>query len=300
MSIRAFWNSLKEGIQGIVRHPLVTIASVSTILLMLLLMSVFFIFSANARFIMKKVGQQPPIEVYMKLGCTQEQMDLLVNYLNENKPEKIKSFDGLSPEDNYTRFRKELGDSASILDDFDYNTYLPFTVMVQLTDPGYADDVVMHLNAIPGVEKVMQESNVMKFLTRATHTVNIAIVVAFTVLFLISLFIISNMVRISVYSRSTEIAIMKFVGATNGYIRLPYIVEGALVGLVSALCAWGITYFAYRAIYGRAMRSVDPSSLYALLPMRSLSLSVLILCLCSGMVIGAVGSGIAVRKYVKV
>ena len=298
MSIRAFWNSLKEGIQGIVRHPLVTIASVSTILLMLLLMSVFFIFSANARFIMKKVG--PPIEVYMKLGCTQEQMDLLVNYLNENKPEKIKSFDGLSPEDNYTRFRKELGDSASILDDFDYNTYLPFTVMVQLTDPGYADDVVMHLNAIPGVEKVMQESNVMKFLTRATHTVNIATVVAFTVLFLISLFIISNMVRISVYSRSTEIAIMKFVGATNGYIRLPYIVEGALVGLVSALCAWGITYFAYRAIYGRAMRSVDPSSLYALLPMRSLSLSVLILCLCSGMVIGAVGSGIAVRKYVKV
>ena len=140
----------------------------------------------------------------------------------------------------------------------------------------------------------------MKFLTRATHTVNIATVVAFTVLFLISLFIISNMVRISVYSRSTEIAIMKFVGATNGYIRLPYIVEGALVGLVSALCAWGITYFSYRAIYGRAMRSVDPSSLYALLPMRSLSLSVLILCLCSGMVIGAVGSGIAVRKYVKV
>ena len=73
MSIRAFWNSLKEGIQGIIRHPLVTVASISTILLMLLLMSVFFIFSANARFIMKKVGQQPPIEVYMKLGCTQEQ-----------------------------------------------------------------------------------------------------------------------------------------------------------------------------------------------------------------------------------
>ena len=71
MSLRAFWNSLKEGVQGIVRHPLVTIASITTILLMLLLMSVFFIFSANARFIMKKVGQQPPIEVYMKLGCKQ-------------------------------------------------------------------------------------------------------------------------------------------------------------------------------------------------------------------------------------
>ncbi len=299
MSIRTFWNSFKEGVQGIIRHPLVTIASVSTSLLMLLLMSVFFIFSANARFVMKKVGQQPPIEVYMKLGCTQEQMDLLVKYMEEN-PDKIKSYDGLSPEANYNRFRKELGDSASILVDFDYYTYMPYTILIQLTDPSYADDVVMHIQAIPGIEKVMQESNVMKFLTRATKTVNIATVIAFTVLFIISLFIISNMVRISVYSRSTEIAIMKFVGATNGYIRLPYVVEGALVGMVSALCAWGITYFAYSAIYKRAMRSVDPSSIYALLPMKNLTLSVLILCLACGVIIGSVGSGIAVRKYVKV
>ncbi|MBR4010871.1 MAG: permease-like cell division protein FtsX [Clostridiales bacterium] len=298
MSIRAFWNSLKEGVQGIVRHPLVTIASVSTILLMLLLMAVFFIFSANARYLMKKVGQQPPIEVYMKLGCTQEQMDMLVDYLQGNP--QIKGYQGLSPEQNYERFRKDLGDSASILDDFDYNTYLPYTVTVQLTDPAYADEVVMRLKAIPGIEKVMQESHVMKFLTSATKTVNVATVVSFIVLFVISLFIISNMVRISVYSRATEIAIMKFVGATNGYIRLPYVVEGALVGMVSALCAWGITHAAYSAIYKRAMRNVDPSSIYSILTMKSLSLSVLILCLASGVIIGSIGSGIAVRKYVKV
>ena len=299
MSIRAFWNSLKEGFQGIIRHPLVTIASISTILLMLLLMSVFFIFSANARYVMKKVGQQPPIEVYMKLGCTQDQLDMLQEYLKTN-PQQIKEYHGLTPEQNYNRFRKELGDSASILDDFDYNTYLPYTVTVQLTDPAYADEVVMRIKAIPGIEKVMQESNVMKFLTRATRTVNITTFVAFVVLFLISLFIISNMVRISVYSRSTEIAIMKFVGATNGYIRLPYIVEGAIVGLVSALCAWGITHFAYSAIYKKAMLNVVPTSIYAILPMRSLSLSILLLCLACGVIIGSIGSGIAVRKYVKV
>ena len=299
MSFRALKNSFKEGLQGIVRHPLVTVASITTILLMLLLMSVFFIFLSNARYIMKKVGQQPPIEVYMKLGCTQEQMDMVVSYL-QSSPEMIKGYRGFSPEQNYTRFRTELGDSASILDDFDYNNYLPYTITIQLTDPGYADEVVLRLRAIPGIEKVMQESNVMKFLTRATKTVNIATVVAFAVLFLISLFIISNMVRISVYSRSTEIAIMKFVGATNGYIRLPYIVEGAIVGTVSALCAWGITYLAYTEIYERAMKNVLTTSVYALLPMRSLSVSVLILCLASGIVIGSVGSGIAVRKYVKV
>ena len=171
---------------------------------------------------------------------------------------------------------------------------------IQLTDPSYADEVVMRIQAIPGIEKVMQESNVMKFLTRATKTVNVATFIAIVVLFLISLFIISNMVRISVYSRSTEIAIMKFVGATNGYIRLPYIVEGAIVGMVSALCAWGITRVAYTALYNRAMKDVVSSSIYAILPMKSLSVSVLVICLACGVIIGSVGSGIAVRKYVKV
>lgn len=299
MSIRALKNSFKEGIQGIVRHPLVTIASITTILLMLLLMSVFFIFSANARYIMKKIGQQPPIEVYMKLRCTQEDMNAVVSYL-ESVPQQVKEFHALSPEENYNRFREDLGDSASILDEFDYNTYLPYTVNVQLTDPSHADEVVMRLQAVPGVEKVRQESNVMQFLTKATRTVNIATVVAFVVLFLISLFIISNMVRISVYSRSTEIAIMKFVGATNGYIRLPYIVEGALVGMVSALVAWGITYFGYSKLFEVAMKNIDGTSLYAILPMSNLSLSILILCLACGVIIGSIGSGVAVRKYVKV
>ena len=140
----------------------------------------------------------------------------------------------------------------------------------------------------------------MKFLSRASRAVNITTVVAFTVLFLISLFIISNMVRISVYSRSTEIAIMKFVGATNGYIGLPYIVEGAIVGTISALCAWGITYLAYTEIYKRAMKNVLSSSIYALIPMSRLSVYVLIICLASGVIIGSIGSGIAVKKYVKV
>jgi len=299
MSPRAFFTSLREGIQGILRHPLVTIASVTTILLMLLLMSTFFIFSANARFIMKKVGQQPPIEVYMKLNSSDVERTAVLEYLN-GATDHVLSNQMMSPEQNYLRFRENLGTGSSILDDFDYNTYLPYTFHVQLTDPGFADEVVMRLQALPGVNKVMQESRVMHFLSSATKWVNIGTAVAFVVLFLISLFIISNMVRISVYSRSTEIFIMKFVGATNGYIRLPYIIEGAVVGLISALCAWGLTYLAYGSIFDMMMSKVSTSSFYALMPINSLSHWVLIVCLLCGVIIGAFGSGIAVRKYVKV
>lgn len=299
MSIRAFSNSVREGFQGILRHPLVTIASVTTILLMLLLMSVFVIFSADARYIMKNVGQQPPIELYMKLDGTEEQRTAISNYLSSDT-EHVLYFKMANPEENYNEFKTNLGSSSSILDNFDYNQYLPYTFHIQLVDPLYADDVVMHLEAFPGVNKVMQERQVMVFLTQATQWVNIGTAGAFCVLFLISLFIISNMVRISVYSRATEITIMKYIGATNAYIRLPFIIEGGIVGLVSAVCAWGITYLAYSRVYSMLMSKIEPGSFYAILSIQNLSNLILIVCAFCGILIGAFGSGVSVRKYIKV
>ena len=298
MSIRAFFNSIKEGFVGIIRHPLVTIASISTILLMLVVMSAFFIFATNARNMMRKLGQKPPIEVYMNLNCEQEQLDALSEVLGQDS--RILNWEMKSPEQNYTTFKENLGDKSSLLDDVDYKEILPYTFSIQLNNPGDAQDVINDIQLYGGINKIDQESNVMTFLTKATKIVNVATLASFVVLFVISLFIISNMVRISVYSRSSEIEIMKFVGATNNYIRMPYVTEGAIVGLLSALIAWGITVIAYKAIYDKMMGSIDPSSFYALLSTRSLMWTLLIMSVVFGVFIGSVGSGISVRKYIKV
>ena len=298
MSVRAFFNSVKEGFIGIIRHPLVTVASITTILLMLVVMSAFFIFATNARNMMRKLGQKPPIEVYMVLNCEQEQLDIISQVLASDT--RIANWNLNSPEQNYNAFKANLGDRSSLLDEIDYNQVLPYTFNIQLKDPRDADEIIATITPYDGISKIVQESNVMKFLSKATDAVNIATIVAFAVLFVISLFIISNMVRISVYSRSSEIEIMKFVGATNGYIRMPYITEGAIVGLVSAIISWTITVFAYKAIYDRMMSSVDPTSFYALVGTRSIMWTLLILVVVFGVFIGAIGSGISVRKYIKV
>lgn len=298
MSIRAFFNSVKEGFRGIARHPLVTVASVTTILLMLTIMSAFFIFSTNARNIMRKLSQQPPIEIYMRLDTSPEELEFTESVIAADQ--RIINYIKRSPEENYIEFKNNLKDSSSVLDDFDYTNYLPYTFNIQISDPAMADEVVSMLQTLPGVNKVNKESNVMSFLTKARNGVNIATVVSFLVLFVIALFIISNMVRISVYSRAGEIEIMKFVGATNFYIRMPYIIEGAIVGLISALCAWVITTVAYRQIYYAVMANQDPGSFYALLPARSLMWLILIICSVMGIIIGSVGSGISVRKYIEV
>ena len=265
---------------------------------MLIVMSAFFIFSANVRSVMRKLSQEPPIEVYMKLQVSEDELNATALAINSD-PDII-SYSVQSPEQNYYYFKNNLGSSASILDDFDYNMYLPYTFNVQISDPALAQDVVNRLNILPGVSKVSQESNVMHFLTRAKNIVNLATVVAFIVLFIIALFIISNMVRISVYSRASEIEIMKFVGATNAYIRLPYVIEGAMVGLISALCAWGISVLAYRTLFYEVMEGVDLNSFYALIPAGKVMWWVLIIASVIGILIGAIGSGISVRKYIKV
>lgn len=298
MSVRAFFNSIREGFRGITRHPLVTIASVTTILLMLILMSTFFVFSANARNMMKKLAQQPPIEVYMKTTASVDEINATSTYICQDP--NVIEIHLASPEENYLSFKANLGNSSSILDDFDYNTYLPYSFSVRISDPAKADEVVQRISSMPGVGRVAQESNVMTFLSKARTAVNIATVIAFVVLFVIALFIISNMVRISVYSRASEIEIMKFVGATNFYIRMPYIIEGGIVGLISAICAWGITTVAYRAVYYKAMAGIDPTSFYALLPTRNITWWILLIVVLIGVLIGAVGSGISVRKYIKV
>ena len=298
MSIRTFFNSIKEGFKGIVRHPLVTVASITTILLMLIVMSAFFIFSANARHIMTKLEKEPPIEIYMELGVSEADLAATEQMLTSD-PAIIKC-EARTPEGNYYYFKDNLGESGSILDNFDYNNYLPYTFNIQIDKPENADLRVKKIAAYPGVSKVDKESNVMNFLTDARKVVNVATVAAFAVLFLIALFIISNMVRISVYARSSEIEIMKFVGATNNYIRMPYIIEGGIVGLISAVCAWAISVLVYRQIFYSAMHNVNLESFYALLPAGNILWWVLIINVLIGVLIGDIGSGISVRKYVKV
>ena len=298
MTGRAFLNSLREGIRGFVRHPLVTIASITTITLMLIIMSVFLVFSLNARVIMAKLSQKPPIEVFMKLNCTEEELNTAAAKFKANP--LIIEYTVSTPEQNYNNFKANLGDSSSILDDFDYNMYLPFTFSVRISDPSMSDEVVSELETYEGVNKVQQESRVMEFLTRASDIVNVATIASFAVLLIISMFIISNMVRISVYARASEIEIMKFVGATNNYIRLPYIIEGAIVGVISALISWGLTMIIYHQVYLRTMNAVNANSFYALIPAGTLMWHELLLLFILGTMIGALGSGISVRKYVRV
>ncbi len=291
--------SIKTGFQSLGRHPLLTIAAVTTLALMLFLMSAFVAFSFNANHLSKIASQQPPIEISMSLSAEQADLNLVEDFLKNS--ELVQMYEMRTPLENYEQFKDDLG-KDDLWKDFDYKTYIPHTFNVRLNDPATGDEFKKELEEFPAVHEVMMESQLMIFLNDVKHWTSRVGIIVFIVLTLIATVVMANTVRIAALSRSREINIMKYVGATNRYIRVPFIVEGAMIGLVGALLA---SFFA-SILYNEVVKSFSPDSLtsavsrYTLLPTGHITLILFALNLLIGLTLCTIISAISVRKYAKV
>ncbi|NLW11453.1 MAG: ABC transporter permease [Clostridiaceae bacterium] len=296
MKLSMYRHSFREVLRNLVRHPLVTLASVTTMTLMLFLLGAFIVISMNARHMVELAGQKPPIEITMNIDVAQEDIDR-VNYSLEQDKNVIE-YQMFSPDENLEIF-KEAMEKEDLFEDFSAE-YIPYTYTVRLDDPAGGEEFRKSITALPGVREVALEQAVMEFLNKAIRWVNYATLLAFAVLGVIAFFIISNMVRIAVLARSEEIGIMKYVGATNWYIRVPYILEGAVVGLLGALLASLIIWIAYIQLYDNFMPGIEADSVLSMLPAGQLSSAILLITILIGVGVGSIGSVLSVRRHIQV
>lgn len=297
MKFRTLGNLFKESIKNILRHPLVTVASITTVALMLLILGTFVIFSLNITQILDRAGQQPTVEIYADYAVTQPQLQNIMDRLQAS--ENVKSAEMRSPKQNLEIFKKTLGDKADVLDRLQADR-LPYSFVVNLKDPGLLDAFRVEMSPVQGVRDIRFAGELLNFFARAQRGLSIAFMIAFMALGVIAMFIISNMVRVSVLARREEIQIMKYVGATNLYIRIPYVFEGAIVGCIGALISGLMVYFIYSAVYAKLMNNVADSSYYALIGVFAAFWPTALICLLFGVLIGAIGSAVSVRRYVHV
>ncbi len=297
MKINTLGNLFKESIKNSVRHPLVTIASITTVALMLLILGVFTIFSMNITQILDRAGQQPTVEIYADYDITEPQLQAIWQRLQSS--ENVKNAEMRSPKQNLEIFRETLGDKASVLDRLKADR-LPYSFIVQLKDPSLLDNFRVEISSQQGVRDVRYAGELLNFFAKAQNSVNIAFIIAFVALALIAMFIISNMVRVSVLARREEVQIMKYIGATTLYIRIPYVFEGALVGCIGSFISSIMVYFIYASVYHKLMNGVDVNSYYALIDVAAAFWPSALICLVFGVLIGSIGSAISVRRYVQV
>jgi cell division transport system permease protein len=296
MRLALIRHSVSEGLRNLVRHPLVMLASVTTIGLMLLLLGSFAVFSINARHIMAAAGQQPPIEITCAIGVSDEQLAVIDQALRDNAA--VLEFKRYTPAENFEQFKSTMEDQQ-LFEDFPVEN-IPYTYTVRLTDPALGNDFQANISGFPGVRRVALQLSVMQFLSRAIVWVNYATMVSFLVLGIISFFIMSNMVRVSVFARGEEISIMKYVGATNWYIRVPFILEGALVGLAGALLAWVAILLVYSRLYTVLMAGTEPTDILSMVRPDAIARLILLINLLIGVGVGALGSAISVRRHIHV
>ena len=292
--INLFYN-IKQAVIQMGRNKGMSLASFFAITAMLLILGVFFSISININLFTEVIKQDfDTVEIYLEDDIPEENSDRLVN--------TFKDLDGVTN----VRYRdkgealeimkERWGESGFLLDSMGTNP-LPNSILVDVEDLDTAETVVKTANATNGVESTKYFKETVDKLTRVTHFLQIASLIIMAFLVLISIVVVSNTIKLTVFARAKEISIMKYVGATNWFIRWPFLIEGILIGVVSSLAAAGIVYLIYSRvidIIGYRVMTILSSPLVSA---AYLSKNLIIIFLALGISIGACGSIISMRRF---
>lgn len=299
MSIRMLRRFIAEACSGLTRNGLMTIASLFVVTSCLFIFGVFMVITMNINYMGEQLANECQIQAYItseaKYGGKIQGISDTIKQI-----EGIQAVSFETGETTFANFKSGLSKSELAAFEGLPENIISDSFKVTLTDIGLSEGVVAQLEAIEGIEKVENRQDIINLINNITQVIRHVSVWIVIIFALISLFIISNTIKLTVHSRGREINIMKYVGATDAYIRWPFIIEGILVGCASAVISFFITQGVYLGI---TTAIENNSSLATLLNLRTFSEiwnQILLAYLLLGAFIGAFGSAISVRRYLKV
>lgn len=286
---------LKEGFKGIFTHGFMSFAAVCVTIACLVIVGSFSILAYNLDVMVEELNQTSEILVYIDADLPDAearsigtQINLLDNVLQStfvSREEALEDF--IADHDGDSAFS---GVQASDLR-HRYIVSLEDNLLMQQTDE--------QLKQLPGVAKTNAAYELAEGFSTIQSVLHIVSYAVVAVLLVVSLLIISNTVKLAMYDRKDEIAIMKMVGATNGFIRLPFIVEGFTLGMIGAVLAFGLEWVGYDALVQR-VSGVDSLQLFSFVPFQELLIPMVVVFAGAGMFVGIVGSWTSIRKFMDV
>ncbi len=286
---------IKETFTSLKRNSLMTIASISTVALSILVLGMFLVMVLNVNNIATHLENQVQITVYMKDEATAPQLAQMEKVLKNN--EGVVEVTAISKAQALTEFKKRLGDQQRLLDALGEDNPFPASFEVQVDQPERIAKLVPQIEKMPGVETARFGQEAVKNLFRLTRILRLGGLLLIFLLAVATLFIISNTIRITVFARRREVNIMKYVGATDSFIRCPFILEGMLMGFTGALLAALALNQLYLAAQERIYGTLAFFPLLPYWPMMGILGAGLVLV---GTLIGALGSMLSLQRFLKV
>jgi cell division transport system permease protein len=286
---------LKEGIRGIFLHGLMSFAAVCVTVACLLIVGSFSALVYNVNIIVDDLNRTSEVLVYIDEALPEAEAQQITTQIGHI--DNVWQAQFVSREEALEQFIKDHSGSDALAG-IDASV-LRHRIVVTLEDNSQMETTVRLIEMIPGVAKISAPYELAAGFTAMQDVLQIVSVGVIAILLAVSLLIISNTVKIAMYDRRDEIAIMKMVGATNGFIRMPFVVEGFVLGMVGAGIAFGLQWFLYDALQNR-IEAVDVLEMFKMVPFEQLLMPMAIVFGAGGMFVGILGSHTSIRKFLNV
>lgn len=288
---------IKEGYGNLKKHGSKTFSTMLIICATMLVLGIFIILFTNVNKNVETVKVEQGIQAFIEDTATENDVDYIEDAIKKiNGVGEIRYIDkDMAYEDAKNVFK----DQEYFLEGLDKVQIFPASFVVKFSDIEQADNIKSQIEKIDGIYKVKYNSSTINAVISISKIANIFLLGIGAVLLIVSIFIISNTIKLAVYSNKREIFIMRYIGATNKFIKKPFVIEGAIMGLVSALISFMLISIAYVVIYARIPKVVSSLGVFGFIPYSSLWWIILAIYVVLGLFIGILGSSISIKKYLK-
>ena len=302
MRISTIGYQTKQGFKNIGRNKMFSVASIATMAACIFLFGIFFSIVTNFRYMVQKAEEGVAITVFFDEEATDAQIKKIGDELkSQNGVLKVNL---VSADEAWDSFKDEyFGDAKELADGFKDDNPLSGSdnYEVYMSDVSKQKDVVSYAEKLDGVSKVNKSDVVAKTLTSVNRLIYYVSIVLIGILLAVSIFLISNTVTMGITVRREEIAIMKYIGAKDGFVRAPFIIEGLVIGLIGAVIPLVILYFVYDKAVAYVMTKFSLlNNIIEFLPVTTVYRTLLPVGLILGVGIGFIGSAFTIRKHLRV
>lgn len=292
MAFRELRYYLSEACKSLWYNRIMTLTSIVTVTGCLLLFGVFMLFSININYIADQVMAQCEVQAFISKDSTDADLQRVKSQIEQL--DNIEAVEAETQEQAFRNLQEMLGETASGLDD---GTFLRPSCIIAIKDLSLVLETVDQIAEIEGVEEVKNRQDIVNGLLATERAVRIGGIIAMIFLSIIAIFIISNTIKLAVHARSREINIMKYVGATDWFIRWPFIIEGIIIGFIGGGIALLLSSLGYNWVISAMTGFLNVFDLKTMSSLIGLLTAALML---FGGFMGAIGSLIAIRRHLKV
>ncbi|MBQ9272470.1 MAG: permease-like cell division protein FtsX [Mogibacterium sp.] len=287
--------NLKQAFSQMGRNKGMYFTTVLAITAMMLILGLFYVAFVNVNLFAKSIEKDyDVIQIYLADGISAEDREEVGKTL-ESTP-GVESVTYVTKDEAMVVLKEKWGENGYLLDNLPENP-LPESYTVYVSDKDAANNLASAAPNIKGVDDVVYYQETVEKLAKISHFIEVGSLVAMAFLIIVSIIIVANTIKLTVFNREKEIGIMKYLGATDWFVRAPFVWGGVIVGAVSAFIAAGLTHLIYSKIVGIVGTDVTRILSVNVVPASELTQTILLIFLCLGVSIGIIGSIISIRRF---